>query len=159
MRFEYPMTRLGALAVLAVAITGCASSPTGLPYKPKQQPAGASISADYAVLIDRLRVEINTGGQRVEDAEIIKADGTTIRAQKIEHAPLRPLNPRPGGYQWGSSTGGRVGTGVSMGGDIDGRWVDGNTLAFFALDQTGPAPWRLRVKLEGREHTVIVLDR
>jgi hypothetical protein len=124
---------------------------------------GASLSADYAVLVDRLRVEIDTGRDRLENAEIIKADGTTIRAQTIEHAPLQSSNPRSvgpgvGSYRWGSSTGGRVGGGVSTGGDIDSNWVGGNTLAFFALDQVGPAPWRLRVTLAGREPVVIVLD-
>jgi hypothetical protein len=157
------MTRLAALAVLAVAIAGCASSSSGLPYKPTQPLSGASVSADYAVLVDQLRVEIDTGRHQLENAEILKADGTTIRAQTIEHAPLQSSNPRSvgpgvGSYRWGSSTGGRVGGGVSTGGDIDSNWVGGNTLAFFALDQVGPAPWRLRVTLAGREPVVIVLD-
>jgi hypothetical protein len=35
--------------------------------------------------------------------------------------------------------------------------VAGNTLAYFPLDQAGPVPWRLRVKVAEIEPVVIVV--
>jgi hypothetical protein len=50
-----------------------------------------------------------------------------------------------------------VGTGIGVGTTIGEGRAEGNTVAFFSLDQVGPAPWRLRVKLVGIEPAVIVL--
>src|SRR5262249_20695573 len=49
-----------ASMLLAVTLTACSSVSAPLPYKPEVQPPGASISAAYTVVSDRLRVEIDT---------------------------------------------------------------------------------------------------
>src|SRR6266508_3560038 len=119
----------GACGLLALAVSLSACSAATLPYKPESPPPDVAISADYMILIDRLRVEIDTGGYRLEDVQIVKADGAAVRPQTIEHPP-------PGG---GSSI------------------VQGNTVLYFALDQVGPAPWRLNVKIASTNPAVIVL--
>src|SRR5689334_25173792 len=65
-----------AALVLSAMLTACASSRLDLPYKPEVQPSGATLSAAYTIVGDRLRVEIATDGQigrascreRVEDS-------------------------------------------------------------------------------------------
>ena len=161
-----------ALAILvAVLGAGCASSAApppymGLPYKPETPVAGAPVSAAYTVVADRLRVEIDTGGRRLERAQIVKPDAAVIEAQTIEFAP-------PSGGSYGSPVGfsigiggiggmgggGAAGVGVSTGGVVGGGGggSPGNTIASFALDQAGPRPWRVRIKLEGAEPVDIVV--
>ncbi len=149
---------LGIAALLALA--GCGS--TSLPYKPEQQPAGATISAGYQVVGDRLRVELATDGYRLEEAKILRPDGSELHPQTIEHV----TNPYGGsgtsvgfglgGMRWGGGGGVGGGVGVSMPVGSPSR-VDGPIFAYYPLDQVGPAPWRLRVKLEGIAPAVIVL--
>jgi hypothetical protein len=140
-------------------VGGCASP---LPYTPAEQPAGVRLAADYAVNAGRLRVEIDTGGYRLELAEILKADGSAVRAETIEHP-----GPRGGsglGLGLGVGSVGRtgsvsIGTGIGLGTTVGGgSRVDGNTVAVFPLDQVGPGPWSLRVKVVGIQPVVIVLD-
>jgi hypothetical protein len=47
--------------------------------------------------------------------------------------------------------------GISMPVGGGGSSVQGHTFAFFPLDQVGPAPWRVLVKLEGTGSAVIVV--
>jgi hypothetical protein len=153
------MKRQLLLIVVTMALAGCGSS--GLPYKP-DHPSGVPISADFSLLLDRLRIEIETGGYRLEDAQILKTDGTGVSPQHIEHpAPRGGSGIGIGIGVGGGSTGGRggvgVGTGIGVGTTIGEGRAEGNTVAFFSLDQVGPAPWRLRVKLVGIEPAVIVL--
>jgi hypothetical protein len=148
--------------LLALAVSACSTAT--LPYKPESPPTGSGISADYVLLADRLRVELDTGGYRLEDAQIVRADGTAVRPLTIE-------NPAPSGggssvgfgfglgggsYSRGSGVG--VGTGIGVGVPLgaDTR-VQGNTLLYFALDQVGPAPWRLFVKAAETAPATIVL--
>jgi hypothetical protein len=152
------MAQVVALIVLALALAGCAST---LRYTPDQQPSGVPISADYHVLADRLRVEIDTGGYRLEDAQILRPDGGTVRPQTIEHPSFRGggglgFGLGVGGVHWGGGGGVGVGTGVGVG--IGSGRAEGNTVVFFTLDQVGPAPWRLRVKVVGTQPVDIVLD-
>ena len=149
------------LAILALLLWGCAS--TTLPYKPDVQPKGAKISAGYQILADRLRIEIDTDHRRLEDVWIAKADGTAIRAQTIDNAPT-VVGPPPsigigvGGASWGG--GGGIGTGIGIGGIPVGSGptrIEGPTFATFPLDQAGPPPWRLHVKLAGIEPTTILV--
>ena len=70
------------LFALTIALTGC--STTTLPFKPVSQPAGVYLSADYVLLADRLRVEVDTGGYRLEDAQIVRSDNAVVRPQTIE---------------------------------------------------------------------------
>src|SRR5262245_33391532 len=156
-----------ALVVLAAGCASSASPPyTGLPYKPETPVAGVPVSAAYTVVGDRLRVEIDTGGRRLERAQIVKADGAVLEAQTIEFAA-------PSGGSYGSPVGISIGiggiggmgggaaggVGVSTGGVVGGGGggSPGNTVAAFPLDQAGPRPWRVRVKLEGAEPVDIVV--
>jgi len=144
-----------------IAVAGCAG--TSLPYKPEQQPAGATISAAYQVVGDRLKIELDTDGYRLEEAKILKPDGGELHPQTIEHTTYPSggsgvsVGVGVGGGGWGrrGGVGGGVGVGVPVGGGSSR--VEGPTFAYFPLDQVGPAPWRLRVKLAGIEPTVIVL--
>ena len=54
-----------AAMILALALGACASSSLSLPYRPEVQPSGATISAAYTIVADRLRVEIATDGRRL----------------------------------------------------------------------------------------------
>jgi hypothetical protein len=149
------MRYCGAAALLAavILVSGCASS--GLRYKPEPPGVGAPITADYTVLADRVRVEIDTRGARLEDAQILKPDGTLIRPQAIEYPLYRPsgcvgIGIGMGGSTWGSRGVG-VGSGVSVGTTVpvgEPR-TEGNTVLYFPLDQVGSAPWRLRVQITG----------
>jgi hypothetical protein len=173
------LARASALLAMIsmVAVAGCSSStpaptPTSsnLPYKPDVPVAGAPISAAYTVVSDRLRVEIDTGGRRLERAQIVKADGGGVDAQTIEYTA-----PAAGG-SWGSPVGisigvgtfGRTGggsavgtgVGVSTGGVAGGSGAPPagvNSIATFPLEQAGSRPWRVRVKIEGIEPADIVV--
>ena len=132
--------------------------------------AGAPISAAYTIVNDRLRVEIDTGGRRLERAQIVKADGSFVDAQTIEYTASS------GGGSWGSPVGisigvgsfGRMGggsavgtgVGVSTGGVVGGSGAPpagANSIAAFPLEQAGPRPWRVRVKIESIEPADIVV--
>jgi hypothetical protein len=147
------------VATLAL-LAGCASST--LPYKPEVQPAGARLSAGYQILADRLRVEIDTDHRRLEDIWIAKADGTAVRAQTIDNAPT-VVGPPPsvsvgvGGATWGGRGG--IGTGVGVGIPVSGGAgrIEGPTFASFPLDQVGPPPWRVHVKVAGVAPTTILV--
>jgi hypothetical protein len=146
------------LAALVIALGGCASA--SLPYKPESPPAGAALSADYTLLADRLRVEVDTSGYRLEDAQIITANQKTVRPQTIEQPPLYGGSGTGIGIGVGGSSGGGVGVGTGIGVSIpmgSGTRVQGNTVLYFALDQIGPAPWRLSVKVAQTNPAVIVL--
>jgi hypothetical protein len=163
-------------AILMIAVAGCSSStpapaPTSsnLPYKPEVPVAGPPISAAYTIVNDWLRVEIDTGGRRLERAQIVKTDGAFVDAQTIEYSASS------GGGSWGSPVGisigvgsfgrmggGGVGTGVgvSTGGVVGGSGAPpagANSIAAFPLGQAGPHPWRVRVKIEGIEPADIVV--
>lgn len=151
------------VAAMVLSLTGCAA--TTLPYTPAQQPSGARVSAGYQLLAERLRIEIDTGGRRVEEAKILKANGAELRALAIDTAPPVTtgspvgLGIGIGGASFGSRGGVGVGTGVSVGVPVGGSGSDmqGNTFAWFPLAEAGPAPWRLYVKLAGIEPTVILV--
>ena len=114
--------------VLAGALAACASSSSGLPYKPEVQPPGATVSAAYTIVGDRLRVEIEGGGRRVERAQIVMPDGALLEAQTIEYTPAASSGGSPVSIGFGiggfSSTGGGggvgTGVGVSTGGLVGG---------------------------------------
>ena len=152
------------LFALTIALTGCSS--TTLPYKPVTQPSGVYLSADYVLLADRLRVEVDTYGYRLEDAQIVRSDNAIVRPQTIEQPPLA-YTPGPSiGFGFGGSSysGGRgggtaVGSGVGMSVPVGSgdTHVAGNTVLYFALDQVGPPPWRLNVKVAETSPAEIVL--
>jgi hypothetical protein len=150
------------LGAFVLSLLGCAS--TTLPYKPDVQPKGATITAGYQILADRLRIEIDTDHRRLEDIWIAKGDGTAVRAQTIDNAPT-VVGPPPsvsvgvGGGSWGGRGGIGVGTGVGVGipvGSGPAR-IEGPTFASFPLDQVGPPPWRVHLKLAGVEPTSILV--
>src|SRR5258708_5683367 len=65
------------LSVLLLALLAGCSHAT-LPYKPDPQPRGARVSAAYQVVGDRLRVELDTDGQRLGQAWIVKPGGASL---------------------------------------------------------------------------------
>lgn len=153
-----------ALLTLASLEAGCSSSYSGLPYKPETPPSGFPVSAAYTIVSDRLRVEIDTGGRRLERAQIVKTDGALLEAQTIEYsAPSggmgSPIGIGIGIGSFGGRGGVSTGVGVSSGGVVGGGGgsVGATTVAFFPLDQAGPRPWRVRIKLEGQGPLDIVV--
>jgi hypothetical protein len=146
---------------IVLVLAGCAT--TTLPYTPAQQPSGAKVSAAYQLVGDQLRVELATEGRRVEEAKIVKPDGTEVRPRAIDSGPPAPtgspvgLGIGIGGGSFGGRGGVGVGTGVSVGVPVGGSTVEGNTFAWFPIAQAGPAPWQIHVKMAGVEPTVIVV--
>jgi hypothetical protein len=151
------------LFALTIALTGCSS--TTLPFKPVSQPAGVYLSADYVLLADRLRVDVDTYGYRLEDAQIVMPNNTIVRPQTIEQPPSAYNSGSSVGFGvgGGSFSGGRgggvgVGTGVGVNIPIGGDTrVAGYTVLYFALDQIGPAPWRLSIKVAEASPAEIML--
>lgn len=156
------MIRLLIVAAFAV-LAGCAHA--SLPYTPDQQPEGARVSAAYQILADRLRIEIDTDGRRLEEIRILTAAGAEVRALAIDNPPVvssgSPVGVGigVGGGSYGGRGGIGVGTGVSVGIPVGGgaTAIEGHTFAWFALDQAGPAPWRVYAKLAGLPPTVILV--
>jgi hypothetical protein len=150
---------IAVTAAAVIAVAGCADK--SLPYKPAQQPPGATISAAYQIVGDRLQVEIDTDGYRLEETKILQPDGA-LQPQTIEHVVLPSggsgvsIGIGVGGGSWGggSGVGGGVGVGVPVGGSAGGKL---RTFAYFPLAQVGPAPWQLYVKLAGIAPSVILL--
>lgn len=152
------------LFALTIALAGCSS--TTLPYKPVSQPSGVYLSADYTLLTDRLRVEVDTGGYRLEDAQIVRPDNAIVRPQTIEQPPPAyssgsSIGFGVGGGSFSGGRGGGVGVGTGVGvtipmGGGDTR-VAGNTVLYFALEPIGPPPWRLNIKLAQASPVEIVL--
>ena len=152
--------------VLTGALAACSSSSSGLPYKPEVQPPGATVSAAYTIVGDRLRVEIDGSGRRLERAQIVKADGTLFEAQTIEYTPVAggggsPVSIGFGIGSFGSMGGGvSTGVGVSTGGVVGGGGSSsevGSSIASFPLVPAGPSPWRVRVKLQDTDPADILV--
>jgi hypothetical protein len=145
--------------LLALGLAACAGP---LPYRPAEAPAGIALAADYRVAGGGLRVQIETGGYRVESAEVVRPDGEAVPAESLEP----PAGPGGGGLRlgvglgggWSSGGGGAaVGTGIGLGlgpGSPSGRY----TVAVFPLDRVGPPPWLLRIKVVGVPPLGIRLD-
>src|SRR2546421_8964155 len=154
------MSRRSSSVIALVFLAGC--SQATLPYKPEAQPKGARVAAAYQMLADRLKIEIDTDHRRLEDLFIVRADGTAVRAQTIENAPV-VTGPGPtvgigiGGASIGR--GGGIGTGVGVGVPVgEGpRRLQGPNFATFPLPQGGPPPWRLHPKLAGVAPTTILI--
>ena len=155
-----------AAMILALTLGACASSSLNLPYKPAVQPSGATISAAYTIVADRLRVEIATDGKRLERAQVVRPDGGLLEAQTIEYTPPAGGGGSPVGIGFGIGSFGSMGGGVSTGvGVSTGTTVGGgpstavgpSTIASFPLAQAGPSPWRVRVKLQGTEPADILV--
>ncbi len=155
-----------AVLLFAAALTACSSSSSGLPYKPEVQPPGATVSAAFTIVSDRLRVEIDGRGRRVERAQIVKPDGTVLEAQTIEYTPAAGGGGSPVSIGFGLGSFGSVGGGVSTGvGVSTGTVVGGggsssevgSNIASFPLAQAGPSPWRVRVKLQGTDPADILV--
>ena len=159
------MRALVPVMLLTAALAACSSTSPELPYRPTVQPAGATVSAAYTIVGDRLRVEIAGGGRRLERAQIVKPDGTVLEAQTIEYTPASrgggsPVSIGFGVGSFGSMGGGvSTGVGVSTGGVVGGGGSSevGSSIASFPLAQAGARPWRVRVKLVGVESADVLV--
>lgn len=161
------MRARGAAVILALTLGACASSSLNLPYKPEIQPSGATLSAAYTIIADRVRVEIATEGRRLERAQIVRPDGSLLEAQTIEYTPPVGGGGSPVGIGFGigsfGSLGGGVGTGVGVstgtvvGGGSSASAVGPTTIASFPLAQAGASPWRVRVKVQGVDSADILV--
>jgi hypothetical protein len=160
------MRTLVPAMLLAAALAACSSASPDLPYRPAVQPAGATVSAAYTIVGDRLRVEVAGGGRRLERAQIVKPDGGLLEAQTIEYTPASggggsPVSIGLGVGSFGGLGGGvSTGVGVSTGGVVGGGGSSGEvgtSIASFPLGPAGPRPWRVRVKLVGVEPADILL--
>ena len=146
------------LLALTVALAACAGP---LPYRPERQPFGATISADVRATGDRLRVEIDSEGYRVEWAVLVQTGGVEVAPEALvpggAAAPGGGLSIGLGVGTGGSSGSGSyaIGSGVGVG---LGSGSAATTLAVFRLDLAGPPPWRLRVKVVGVDPVDILLD-
>jgi hypothetical protein len=156
------MSSMRALVILALGLSACAT-PT-FRYRPEPPLADSSISADYMLMDERLRVELDTGGYRLLDAQILKGDGSSVRPQTVEQPPAGSGSSVGFGFGVGGANvgrGGAVGVGTGVGMEIpvgSGTRVQGITVLYFALDQIGPAPWRLSATIaETNPAAVIVL--
>jgi hypothetical protein len=144
---------------VALALAGCAGP---LPYRPERQPSGATIAAGVRVVDERLRVEIDSEGYRVERAVLVRDGDQEVAPEAI--VPAAPAAPGGGvsiGLGVGTGGGGSsgsysVGTGVGVG--LGGPRSTRTTLVVFPLGAAGPPPWRLRVKVVGVDPVDIVLD-
>ena len=144
---------------LAVGLNACAT--TALPFKPEAP--GSAVSANYIILAHQVRVELDTGGYRLEDAQLVTANGAVVRPQTIESPPPGTGSSVGLGIGMGGTSyrrGGAVGVGTGVGTEVPvgtGNRVQGHTVLYFGLDQTGPPPWRLNVKAADTNPVTIVL--
>jgi hypothetical protein len=154
------------VGLLAGLLAACSSTSSGLPYKPAVQPPGATVSAAYTIVSDRLRVEIDGRGRRVERAQLVKPDGSALEAQTIEYTRAASGGGSPvsiglgiGSFGGGGGVGVGTGVGVSTGGVVGGGGSSevGSSIASFPLAQAGPSPWLIRVKLQGTDPADILV--
>jgi hypothetical protein len=150
------MRARAVLLALAVLLAGCARAT--LPYRPDPQPRGARLSAGYHVVGDRVGIELDTDGRRLEQAWIMKPGGQSVAPvavdmPPIELAPSSSVSVGVGGGTWGGGGGFGVGTGLGVGIPVGGRTdrVRGTTLVWFPRDAAGPPPWQVYVKVVGVE--------
>jgi len=159
------MRALVPVMLLTAALAACSSTSPELPYRPTVQPAGATVSAAYTIVGDRLRVEIAGGGRRLERAQIVKPDGTVLEAQTIEYTPASRGGGSPVSIGFGVGSFGSMGSGVSTGVGVStggvvgggGSSEVGSSIASFPLAQAGARPWRVRVKLVGVESADVLV--
>ena len=123
-----------AAMILALALGACASSSLNLPYKPAVQPSGATISAAYTIVADRLRVEIATEGRRLERAQVVRPDGALLEAQTIEYTPPTSGGGSPVGIGFGIGSFGSMGGGVSTGVGVSAPVGGGRTSVGYAMN-------------------------
>jgi hypothetical protein len=151
--------RARSVLALTVVLAACARP---LPYGPERHSFGATISADVRATEDRLRVEIDSEGYRVEWAVLVQAGGGEVAPEVL--VPGGAVAPGGGlsiglGVGTGRSSGSgsyAIGSGVGVGLGSGGSAA--TTLAVFRMDLAGPPPWRLRVKVVGVDPVDIVLD-
>src|SRR6267142_1674980 len=83
---EVRTMRVRLFVVALVLLAGC--SHATLPYKPDPQPRGARVSAAYQVVGDRLRIELDTSGQRLEQAWLRQPGGGSLAPDAVENPPV-----------------------------------------------------------------------
>ncbi|HTO10762.1 MAG TPA: hypothetical protein VMQ51_04260, partial [Candidatus Binatia bacterium] len=123
-------------------------------YRPDPQPRGARVSANYQVVGDRLRIELDTNGQRLEQAWLMRPGTASLAPDAVENPAVVTGPPSTISVGVGGGSSG-VGTGLGVDFPIGSgsRRTRGNTIVWFPLGPAGPAPWQLYVKLAGVEAT------
>jgi hypothetical protein len=142
-----------------VLLLGACSTAT-LPFAPEQQPPSGRIYADYFLLADHLRVELDTRGRRLESAYVEAGDGRIVRPSSVEHTIVRDYHrPRVGlGVGVVGGRGGTgIGTGVGVGTGPRPYSYPGHTFLWFDASAIGDLPWRLHVKLLGQPQVLFLL--
>lgn len=141
-----------SLIVFAAGLAGC--GPQKLRYEPDPFIKSAKLlSADYTELADKLKVEVNTDGFRIDQVWVAVAGGGDVKPTQIE-------------YDKGGGGGVGFGVGVGGGGGGVGVGAGANTgrgeniqrvYLYFDKAAVGPAPWSLQIKLMSMPRTTIVL--
>jgi hypothetical protein len=147
------LSRTASSILLALVVAGCAR-PT-LPYTPVEQPRGARVSAAYHTLIDRLVIELDTDGRRVERAWIVKPDGSSVPPVSIEHPAMADTSTGGGAWTGRGAVGAGIGVGVPVTASSGG--IAGTTLVTFPLAAAGPGPWPVHAKLVGLPEVTIAV--
>jgi len=141
-----------AVVVMAATLAGCASSKLRCEPKPFVSEARL-LSADYIELQDKLLVEVNTDGYRIDQVWIAAAGGD-VKPVQVEYE-----TGRGGGVGFGVGVGSDgSGVGVGVGTDTGGRGhITGNAKLYFERSALGAPPWTMPIKLMGLMRTTIVL--
>lgn len=141
-----------SFALVAAALVGC--GPKKLQYEPDPFIKSAKLlSADYTELDNKLMVEVNTDGFRIDQIWIAVAGGVDVKPSQIEYQ-----TGGGGGVGFGVGVGGGgggIGVGAGTGGG--GGHITGITKVFFDKAAIGPAPWNMQIKLMSMPRTTIVL--
>jgi len=87
-----PPARTVLVIVVLAALVACAGP---LPYRPDHQPFGATISADVRVTEERLRVEIDSWGYRVERAVLVLDGNAEVEPDSVVPATTVPAGGGP----------------------------------------------------------------
>jgi hypothetical protein len=149
------MRAVSCVAVLGAAVLGGCSS-AKLRCEPDIFVSEARhLSADYIELQDKLLVEVNTDGYRI-DQVWITTPGGDVKPVQIEYE-----TGRRGGTGFGIGVGAGSdgsGVGVGVGTDTGGYgYITGNTKLYFERAAVGAPPWTMPIKLMGLARTTIVL--
>jgi len=124
--------------VVPVVLLGCSSY--GYRYQPHPQVLGSPVFADYREQAQDVDILVDTDGLRLQDVAIARSDGTLVKPSHIDYPQFKPELIQ--GNQE----------------EIYGpELADSPTVAHFAKDAIGPAPWNVKVKIQDIPPTTILV--